>query len=56
MRRTRHTHLRGSARVVMVSALLLALPALLSACGKKGPPHAPGPPERIIYPGNYPPP
>lgn len=27
----------------------------LSACGKKGAPHAPGPASRITYPHNYPP-
>ena len=32
--------------------LLLAL--ALSACGKKGPPQPPGPPEDIIYPRAYP--
>ncbi len=35
--------------------LLLLLAALtLAACGKRGPPTAPGPPEEIIYPRTYP--
>jgi hypothetical protein len=36
-----------------VVALAVAL-GLLVACGKKGPPDAPGPPDRIIYPKTYP--
>ncbi len=32
----------------------LVLLALLAACGKKGPPRAPGPPAEIIYPRTYP--
>jgi predicted small lipoprotein YifL len=38
-------------RAVLV---LLAAVFLLTACGKKGPPEPPGPPERIIYPRSYP--
>ncbi|WP_173402541.1 hypothetical protein [Kozakia baliensis] len=34
-------------------ALLSAL--ALSACGKKGEPHAPGPSSAITYPRTYPP-
>jgi predicted small lipoprotein YifL len=34
-------------------ALALAL-ALLVACGKKGPPEPPGPPDKITYPKTYP--
>nr|WP_294545658.1 lipoprotein [uncultured Rhodopila sp.] len=34
--------------------ILLAATVLLVACGKKGPPDPPGPPERIIYPKGYP--
>jgi predicted small lipoprotein YifL len=33
--------------------LLLAL-ALLTGCGKKAAPVAPGPPDKIIYPHTYP--
>jgi predicted small lipoprotein YifL len=36
----------------VLAVLLLAL--ALSACGKKGPPQPPGPPEDIIYPRSYP--
>jgi predicted small lipoprotein YifL len=39
-------------------ALLLALAAAsllgLAACGKKGPPQPPGPPDRITFPRTYP--
>jgi predicted small lipoprotein YifL len=35
-------------------AVLLAGLCLLAACGKKGPPDPPGPPDRIIYPKAYP--
>ncbi|MEA2741090.1 MAG: hypothetical protein QOH05_4397 [Acetobacteraceae bacterium] len=34
-------------------ALGIAL-GLLAACGKKGPPDPPGPPDQIIYPKMYP--
>jgi predicted small lipoprotein YifL len=34
-------------------ALTVAL-ALLVACGKKGPPDPPGPPDRITYPKSFP--
>ena len=33
--------------------LMLTL-VLLAACGKKGPPDPPGPPDKIIYPKTYP--
>ena len=36
-----------------ILALALAL-GLLVACGKKGPPSPPGPPDQIIYPKVYP--
>jgi len=35
-------------------ALVLAALLLLSACGKRGAPAAPGPAEEIIYPRSYP--
>jgi predicted small lipoprotein YifL len=35
-------------------AALLALGCVLGACGKKGPPEPPGPPDRITYPRTYP--
>ena len=39
-------------------AVLLALAAgtllVVAACGKRGPPSPPGPPEEIIYPRTYP--
>jgi predicted small lipoprotein YifL len=38
-------------RVLLV--LLVSLGVLL-ACGKKGPPEPPGPPDKIIYPKIYP--
>ena len=34
--------------------LALALVATLAACGKKGPPSAPGPPDQVTYPRQYP--
>jgi len=39
-----------------VKALVLLLPLglLLSGCGRVGPVHPPGPPERITYPRTYP--
>lgn len=37
----------------LILAALLGI-GLLAACGKKGPPTAPGPPDRIIYPRTYP--
>jgi predicted small lipoprotein YifL len=38
-------------RAVLTLAVALGL---LVACGKKGPPDAPGPPADIIYPKVYP--
>jgi hypothetical protein len=38
--------------VLPAAALLAAL--CLAACGKKGPPSPPGPPEDIIFPRGYP--
>jgi predicted small lipoprotein YifL len=34
--------------------LLVLVTGLLTACGKKGPPDPPGPPEKIIWPKSYP--
>jgi predicted small lipoprotein YifL len=34
--------------------ILLVGVCLLAACGKKGAPNPPGPPDRIIYPKIYP--
>jgi predicted small lipoprotein YifL len=36
-----------------ILTLTLAL-GLLAACGKKGPPAPPGPPDQVIYPKVYP--
>jgi predicted small lipoprotein YifL len=39
----------------MTRAITLLLAALLlAACGKKGPPDQPGPPNEIMYPKAYP--
>jgi predicted small lipoprotein YifL len=39
----------------MKTLLVLAVAVgLLAACGKKGPPDPPGPPDKIIYPRVYP--
>jgi len=41
----------------MKSALLVAALlsiGLLAACGKKGPPTPPGPPDQVTYPRTYP--
>ena len=38
-------------RPVVLFAVALGL---LAACGKKGPPEPPGPPDKIIYPKIYP--
>jgi predicted small lipoprotein YifL len=34
--------------------VVLALTLLLGACGKKGAPDPPGPPDKINYPKTYP--
>ncbi len=38
----------------MRAALALLAIASLAACGRIGPPRAPGPPDQIIYPRGYP--
>ena len=41
----------------MKPALILAAAlgiVLLAACGKKGPPSPPGPPDQVTFPRNYP--
>lgn len=40
--------------LLFLFAAMLALGSL-SACGKKGAPHVPGPPEKVTYPRSYPP-
>jgi hypothetical protein len=37
---------------LLLSALAIAL--LMTACGKKGSPSAPGPPDEVIFPRSYP--
>jgi predicted small lipoprotein YifL len=34
--------------------LLLGLIVMLTACGKKGPPSPPGPPDQVTFPRVYP--
>ena len=41
----------GGARAVLALAVALLV---LVACGKKGPPEPPGPPDKIRYPKTYP--
>lgn len=43
-------------RLTLARRLILVLAAglLLAACGKKGPPDPPGPPDQVIYPKGYP--
>lgn len=38
-------------RIVFAVAISLGL---LAACGKKGPPEPPGPPNKVTYPKSYP--
>jgi predicted small lipoprotein YifL len=42
------------ALVVLVVVVLASGVLALGACGKKGPPSAPGPADQIIYPHPYP--
>ena len=39
--------------LLLLAGLILSLP--LSACGRKGVPHPPGPTDQVIYPKSYPP-
>lgn len=39
---------------VLVLVALLVVAVLLSACGRKGWPQPPGPPDQITYPRTYP--
>jgi len=41
---------RGIAGALLFGCLLLGL----AACGKKGPPVPPGPPDKITWPRSYP--
>ena len=41
-------------RGMAVALALLLLCGGLAACGKKGPPDPPGPPDKITYPRMYP--
>lgn len=38
----------------LVTALALATLLGVAACGKKGPPTPPGPPDKVTYPKIYP--
>ena len=42
-------------RVLTLTCALYAMSFVLTSCGKKGAPHAPGPAEKITYPHSYPP-
>ncbi|MGE0221911.1 MAG: lipoprotein [Acetobacteraceae bacterium] len=39
---------------VLAATLVLGTVLALAACGKKGPPDPPGPPDQITYPRIYP--
>jgi predicted small lipoprotein YifL len=41
-------------RMIRPLMVVLAFGLLLAACGKKGPPDPPGPPDKVIYPRSYP--
>ncbi|MBR0559443.1 MULTISPECIES: hypothetical protein [Neokomagataea] len=41
-------------RILTLGMLCLLMATGLSACGKKGAPHAPGPSQDITYPRSYP--
>jgi predicted small lipoprotein YifL len=40
--------------LIRSAALLMLAVLMLAACGKKGPPSPPGPPNEIIWPKTYP--
>ncbi|GEL63451.1 hypothetical protein KBA01_07370 [Kozakia baliensis] len=42
-------------QTIRLTGLALLSALALSACGKKGEPHAPGPSSAITYPRTYPP-
>lgn len=42
------------ARLMAGILALTLLSGALAACGKKGPPDPPGPPEKVTYPRTYP--
>jgi len=41
-------------RTCLLLALVLCCSVMLAACGKKGPPSPPGPPDEVTWPRNYP--
>jgi predicted small lipoprotein YifL len=41
-------------RTVLLLIVATMLVGTLSACGKKGPPVPPGPPDQVTYPRAYP--
>jgi predicted small lipoprotein YifL len=41
-------------RIALVLLTVLTMSLSLAACGKKGPPVAPGPADQITYPKAYP--
>jgi len=49
---TRHLAAALLAAALLAAALFAA--GALAACGKVGPPEAPGPPDQITYPKTYP--
>jgi predicted small lipoprotein YifL len=38
----------------MLLLVLLGSALVIGACGRKGPPSAPGPPDQVIFPRTYP--
>ena len=41
-------------KTILTLLALLMLAGTLAACGKKGPPVAPGPADQIVFPKQYP--